>query len=420
MNQTPDLLGELGWRGLLHQNTEGLEPYLSRGQVSGYAGFDPTASSLHVGSLVPVMGLLHLQRAGHRPVIVVGGGTGMIGDPSGKTVERQLLDQDAIARNVAGIRSQLERFLDFGGPNGAIVRDNADWLTSLDLIGFLRDIGKHFSINYMLAKESVKARMEGGISFTEFSYMLLQAYDFLELARRDGVTLQLGGSDQWGNITAGVELIRRVEGKEAHGLTLPLVTTSTGAKFGKTEAGSVWLDADRTSPYAFYQFWINTDDRDVLRYLKMFTLLSRESIDELERAVSERPEQREAQRALARDVTDRVHGAETARAAEAAAQTLFGAGDPRTLWAGVFELLQREIPFHRAGDGALTIVDALVVLGLAKSKGDARRTIDQGGVYVNGARVTPEVDLRALDRLAGGHLLIRKGARNYGLVEIGN
>ncbi|MFL5480517.1 MAG: tyrosine--tRNA ligase, partial [Gemmatimonadaceae bacterium] len=275
MNAKSSLLDELSWRGMIYQQTDGLADALATGAVTGYVGFDPTASSLHIGNLVPVMGLAHLQRSGHRPVGLVGGGTGMIGDPSGRTTERQLLSEEEIEANTRAIEKQLAHFLDFEGPNAAKMRDNAAWLRPLKAVEFMRDVGKHFTVNYMLAKESVQSRIEGGISFTEFSYMLLQAYDFLELFRREGVTLQMGGSDQWGNITAGMELIRRVEGKTAQALTMPLVTTASGTKFGKTESGAVWLDPERTSPYKFYQYWVNVDDRDVGKYLRLFTLMSR-------------------------------------------------------------------------------------------------------------------------------------------------
>ena len=308
-------LEELGWRGLLYQDTEGASEALAAGQVTAYCGFDPTADSLHVGSLVPIMGLVHLQRAGHRPVALVGGGTGLIGDPSGRSTERQLADLSVIASNAEGIRRQLERFLDFSGPAAAQLHNNADWLVPLGAVAFLRDVGKHFSINYMLAKDSVKARLEDGISFTEFAYMLLQAFDFLELNRRHGVTMQIGGSDQYGNITAGIELVRRTTGVPVHGVTLPLVTRSDGSKFGKSEAGNVWLDAARTSPYQFYQFWVNADDRDAAKYLRYFTLMGRAEVEALDRAMAERPESRAAQAALAFDVTARVHGDEAARSA---------------------------------------------------------------------------------------------------------
>src|SRR5438105_4209658 len=337
------LLEELRWRGLLSQQTEGLSDALGRGMISGYVGFDPSAPSLHVGNLVPVMGLVHLQRHGHRPVFLAGGGTGMIGDPSGKSMERPLLSSDEIADNTARIRSQLERFVEAGGRNGALVRNNADWLVPLNAIEFMRDVGKHFTVNYMMQKESVKARLESGLSYTEFSYMLLQAYDYLQLYKRDGVTLQLGGSDQWGNITAGIELIRRTASAEAHALTFQLLTTASGTKFGKTEAGAVWLDPDRTSPYRFYQFWFNTDDRDVAQMLRFFTLLDRDRIEALDRATRERPEAREAQRTLARDVTERVHGAAALAAAEEVSRLLFGKGDPRSLSEDALHLLEQEI-----------------------------------------------------------------------------
>src|SRR5688572_14765181 len=283
MTHASTLLDELAWRELLYQHTDALAAHLDAGPVSAYCGFDPTGPSLHVGHLVPVMTLVHLQRHGHRPIALVGGGTGMIGDPSFRNAERPLASAEVVEDNTRRIRAQLERFLDFTGPTAARMRDNADWLLQLGAVDFMRDVGKHFTVNYMMAKESVKARLEDGISYTEFSYMLLQAYDYLELHRREGVTLQVGGSDQWGNITAGMELIRRVEGHESHALTVPLVTTAAGTKFGKTEAGtSFWLDPDRTSPYQFYQFWINADDRDLHKYLRFFTLLPREQVEELD------------------------------------------------------------------------------------------------------------------------------------------
>src|SRR5436305_11660000 len=286
------LFDELTWRGLVYDATEGLADLLAKERVTGYIGFEPTASSLHVGSLLTVMGLARMQRFGHSPIAIVGGGTGMIGDPSGKSVERQLLSREQIDENVAGIRRQLERFLDFErADNPARIVNNADWLASFDLLGFLRDTGKYFTVNYMLQKESVNRRLESadGISYTEFSYLLLQARDFLELFERHGCTLQMGGSDQWGNITAGIELIRKVRGKKAHGLVTPLVTTASGAKFGKTEAGTIWLDASRTPVQEFRQFWLNTDDRDVIAYLKFFTFLSREELDALEASLQQAP-----------------------------------------------------------------------------------------------------------------------------------
>ena len=417
MNAGKSLLDELSWRGMVYQHTDGLADALATGEITAYVGFDPTASSLHIGNLVPVMGLVHLQRSGHRPIALVGGGTGMIGDPSGRASERQLMSLDEIAANARAIEKQLSSFLDFSGPRAARMRDNATWLTQLKAVEFLRDIGKHFTVNYMLAKESVQSRIEGGISFTEFSYMLMQAYDYLELHRREGVTLQMGGSDQWGNITAGMELIRRIDGKTAHALTLPLVTTASGTKFGKTEAGAVWLDPARTSPYKFYQYWINVDDRDAGKFLRMFTLLSHDEIESLERLIESAPEKREAQQALARDVTARVHGSEAAKVAEEVSKVLFGKADPTTLSEPVLQALGREVPYSET-KGAPALFDALVSLKLAASKSAARRLVEQGGVYVNGQRAAADTDLGSAKPLAGGYHLVRKGARDYGLIRI--
>src|SRR5688500_4733880 len=420
------LLEELRWRGLLAQHTDTLSDALSRGMVSGYCGFDPSAPSLHVGNLVPVMGLVHVQRHGHRPVFLAGGGTGMIGDPSGKSAERPLLSVDEIAANTSHIRAQLERFVDTSGKNAAILRDNAEWLAPLKAIEFLRDVGKHFTVNYMTQKESVRSRLEAGLSFTEFSYMLLQAYDYLQLYKRDSVSLQVGGSDQWGNITAGIELIRRTEGAEAHALTFPLLTTASGTKFGKTEAGAVWLDADRTSPYRFYQFWINTDDRDVGQMLRFFTLLGRDEIEALERAVQQKPEAREAQRMLARDVTRRVHGDDAFKAAEEVSQLLFGKGDPRALSPNALQLLEREIPtFRLSGEQSLDTQELINAVSgdgdaLFKSRGEARRALEQGGVYLNGERLGVErVPVLREELLHSRYLLMRKGARSYALIRVG-
>jgi tyrosyl-tRNA synthetase len=418
-------LEELQWRGLLHQQTDGLSAALTTGMVSGYCGFDPTAPSLHVGNLVPVMGLVHLQRFGHRPVFLAGGGTGLIGDPSGKASERPLLSPDDIAANTSAIRAQLERFVDTSGKNGAIVDNNAEWLTKLKAIDFMRDVGKHFTVNYMMQKESVKARLESGVSYTEFSYMLLQAYDFLQLHERYGVTLQVGGSDQFGNITAGIELLRRAKSVEAHALTFPLLTTASGEKFGKTEAGAVWLDASRTSPYRFYQFWINTDDRDVGRMLRFFTLLDRNSIEGLESAMKDKPEARDAQRMLARDVTERVHGGGAMKAAEEVTQLLFGKGDPAALSVDALRLLTAEIPTFalakRDGIGTLDVINA-VSSGkdaLFKSKSEAKRALEQGGLYLNGARADDAATIDKDGLLHGAYILVRKGARTYGLVRVG-
>lgn len=427
--QTTDVLDELQWRGLVSQHTEGVPALLAAGPTSAYIGFDPTGSSLHVGSLVVIMILVHLQRHGHRPIALVGGGTGMIGDPSGKVNERQLLTDEQVAANVAGIRSQLERFLSFEGPSAARMRDNGDWLRRLSLVEFLRDTGKHFTVNYMLQKESVRSRMEAGISFTEFSYMLLQAYDFLELRRRDGVTLQLGGTEQWGNITAGIELIRRVDGAEAHGLVVPLLMTSSGTKFGKTEAGAVWLDANRTSPYAFYQFWLGAEDHDVGRYLRFFTLFSRAEIEALDAATASAPEQRTGQRALARDVTRRVHGESALEAAEQVSTFFFGGLDPRELTDEAFGILRVEAPYVETDGAALgaesdaSAFDAFKLLttsGLAASNGAAKRLLEQGGVSVNKRKINAAERLipRADALLRGGHIVVGKGKRDYAVLKV--
>ena len=429
MQTTGGVLDELRWRGLVYQHTDGVPDALAAGPVSAYIGFDPTGSSLHVGSLVPIMVLVHLQRHGHRPVALVGGGTGMIGDPSGKTSERQLLTAEQVAENSRGIHAQLERFLEFDGASAARMRDNAQWLTPLHLVDFLRDVGKHFTVNYRLQKDSVRSRRDAGISFTEFTYMLLQAYDFLELRRRDGVTLQLGGSDQWGNITAGIELIRRVDGAEAHALTMPLVTTSSGAKFGKTEAGAVWLDAERTSPYAFYQFWLATEDADVGRYLRYYTLLAREAIEALDAETTSAPERRAAQQALARDVTRRVHGDAALAAAEQVSTFFFGGLEATALSEDALGVLRAEAPFVEVGRATLAsdsdparfdALKLLVASGLAASNGAAKRLLEQGGVSVNkrklaaGDRHIPASDVL----LRGGHVVVGKGKRDYALLRV--
>lgn len=417
---------EFLWRGMIYAASEGLEELLSTQLVTGYIGFDPTAPSLHVGNLLPIMGLVRLQHYGHTPIALVGGGTGMIGDPSGKAAERPLLSKEQVEFNLAGIRSQLSRFLDFeGGKNRAMLLNNADWLEPLRLVDFLRDIGKHFTVNYMLAKESVRRRYEEGegISFTEFSYMLLQAYDFLMLYDRYHCVLQMGGSDQWGNIVAGTELIRKLRGDRAYAVVFPLVTTSSGTKFGKTEVGTVWLDPNLTSPYRFYQFWYNTDDRDVVNYLKYFTLLGRAEIEELETSVLVAPEKREAQRRLAEEVTRIVHGEAALRKAIQASQVLFG-GEIADLSAGDVLDIFAEVPSSEIaktsfeGEG-LSIVDLVAASGLAPSKGEARRLIKAGGIYVNNRRVS---DIQAMislsDLIEGQYLVLRKGAREYHLIRV--
>jgi tyrosyl-tRNA synthetase len=420
-------LPELAWRELLNQHTDGLSAALAAGPVTAYVGFDPTASSLHVGNLIPIMGLVHLQRAGHRPVALVGGGTGMIGDPSGRSSERNLQDLDTIRANAEAIRLQLAKFLDFEGANAAKLVNNADWLTGLSLLDFLRDTGKHFSVNYMMAKDSVKSRLEHGISYTEFTYMLLQAYDYLELHRREGVTLQMGGSDQWGNITAGLELIRRSAGTEAHALTFPLITNADGTKFGKsTGGGSVWLDPERTSPYQFYQFWMGADDRDVSRYLRFYTLLSQDEIMALDEQVRTAPEKRAAQRALAMEVTARVHSEEAARVAQEVSSLLFEKADPAGLSNGALAALRAEIPLAEyvpPAEGApadgIDVYQCLTLLGIAASRGAAKRLLEQGGISVNGAKLGAADKVVGEDRLLRGrHLLLRKGQREFGLVRV--
>jgi len=417
----PTLLDALQPRGFIHDVTPGLSDRLARGPVTGYVGFDPTADSLHVGNLVPVMGLAWLQRTGGTPVIVVGGGTGMVGDPSGKRAERPMLSVEEIDHNVARIRRQLESFVSFEGGNAALIRNNADWLRGLGLMEFLRDTGKHFTVNYMLQKDSVKSRMESGISYTEFSYMLVQAYDFWHLWRADGCELQMGGSDQWGNITAGAELIARREGAQAHGLTFPLLTTSSGGKFGKSEAGNVWLDPARTSPYRFYQFWLNTEDADAERLLKFFTFLPLEEIESVMAELRADPGRRAAQRRLAEEVTTRVHGADTTRSVIEASRLLFGALDLSGLDAATFTVLAGEIPttaLPPAQLGSLGVVEALVAAGLAASKAEARRGIQQGGYSLNGTVVaSADRVIGPADRLGGGFVLLQKGKRNYALLD---
>lgn len=419
------LLDDLKWRGLLYQHTDEVGEALSSGPISGYIGFDPTAPSLHIGTLLVIMLLVRLQRHGHRPIALVGGGTGLIGDPSGKSNERPLANAEIVTANAESIRKQLERFLDFSGPTGAKMINNAEWLTTLRAVDFMRDVGKHFTVNYMLAKDAVKGRMETGVSYTEFSYMLLQAYDFLELRRRHDVRLQMGGSDQWGNITAGIELIRRTAGVDAHAITAPLVTTAAGTKFGKTEAGTIWLDASLTSPYKFYQFLVNVDDRDAGRYLRYFTLLDQPAIEAFDAALATHPERRESQRALAREVTRIVHGEPALAAAEEVSALLFESADPTSLSLAGLHALQHEIPvFTVEAKDDLTTYDVLEAAcvgpdALFKSKGDMRRMLQQGGVYLNGRRLSPEREPVAKSDLLGGEfLLIRKGARSYALVKV--
>ena len=424
-----NLFEELTWRGLVADATDGVADLLAKERVAAYIGFDPTAPSLHVGSLLQIMTLARLQRSGHSPIAIAGGGTGMIGDPSGKSKERVLLSREQIDANIAGIRGQLSKFLQFDGiPNPARVVNNADWLGTIDVLSFLRDTGKHFTVNYMLQKESVSRRLESeeGISFTEFSYLLLQAHDYLELFDRYGCTLQMGGTDQWGNITAGIELIRKLRGKKAHGLVSPLIMTATGAKFGKTEAGAVWLDAARTTPFRFYQFWLNVDDRDAVSYLKYFTFLEERAIADIAAAMQAAPEKREAQRVLAREITTMVHGGEQAARAEHASSLLFGE-DIATLPADEVLAVFEDVPATDleaskfSENGGVGIVDLIAMpgVGLAPSKGEARRLVQAGGIYVNNRRVSdPQLRLTGADAIEGRVFILRKGQKQNHLIRL--
>jgi len=429
------LLDELGWRGLFHAATPGLAERLRDPRpVAGYIGFDPTGPSLHVGHLVPIFGLLHLQRHGGRPVALMGGGTGMIGDPSGTSAERNLLTREMVEANTASIRAQLEHFLDFEGPTGALIGDNHAWLGSLKLLDFLRDVGKHFTVPYMLAKESVATRLEAGLSYTEFSYMLLQATDFLELHRTLGVELQMGGADQWGNITAGLELIRRVEGRaevraegredgggadRAHGLSYPLLLDASGKKFGKTAEGtSVWLDPQRTSPFAFYQFWLDRDDAETGKLLRMFTLRDRPEIEALEASATAAPEARLGQRALAADLTERVHGADVLRRVIDVSEAVFSRTLP-SLGPETLAFAFEQLPNAVVGADALAggPIGLAVAAGLFGSNGEARRTISQGGLSINEIRVT-SVEAAVPGPLPGGYLVLRSGKKAYLIVRV--
>ena len=420
------ILEELKWRGLVADCTDAAE--LGKkisAPITLYCGFDPTADSLHVGNLVPLLALRRFQLLGHHPIAVAGGATGSIGDPSGKTQERQLLTKDILERNIASVKEQLKRLLDFDTKqNPAQLVDNASWTANVSFLDFLRDIGKHFSVNQMVAKESIRARMEDrevGISYTEFSYMLLQAFDFMVLCRDYNCELQIGGSDQWGNITAGIDLCRKKLGKTVYGLTLPLITNADGTKFGKTEAGAVWLDPKRTSVYRFYQFWINTDDRDVIRYLKYFTFLSQSEIAALERKHAENPGAREAHKALAKAVTDLTHGADAAAETVRASEILFG-GELKGVAESTFgeiigEVPTREIEKAKLGGDGLPLVELLVHSGLCPSKGQARKDIEGGGVNINNVREASAARIVTTnDLLFGKHLLLRKGKKNYAVV----
>jgi len=420
------ILEELKWRGLVADCTDAAEltKKLSA-PVTLYCGFDPTADSLHVGNLVPLLALRRFQLLGHHPIAVAGGATGSIGDPSGKTQERQLLNKEILDRNIASVKTQLAKLLDFETKqNPARLVDNAGWTAGISFLDFLRDIGKHFSVNQMVAKESIRARMEdreAGISFTEFSYMLLQAFDFMVLCRDQNCELQIGGSDQWGNITAGIDLCRKKLGKTVFGLTLPLITNANGTKFGKTESGAIWLDPKKTSVYKFYQFWINTDDRDVIRYLKYFTFLSQEEIAALEKQHVENPGPRAAHKALAKAATDLIHGESATTEAVRASQILFG-GELKGIAEGTFneilgEVPTKEIETARLGGAGIPLVELLVHAGLCPSKGQARKDIEGGGVNINNVREASATRAVTVgDLLFGKHVLLRKGKKNYVVV----
>ncbi len=416
-----EILDELRWRGLLALTTdeEALRAELAAGSITFYCGFDPTAPSLHFGNLVQLVTMRRLQEAGHRPIGVVGGATGMVGDPSGKSAERALNEVEQVEAWVERIRPQVEHLLSFEGDNAARIVDNLEWTRDLPTLAFLRDVGKHFSVARMLAKEAVSARLSTeGISFTEFSYQILQAMDYLELYRRYGTVLQTGGSDQWGNLTAGVDLIRRVEGATVHALATPLITRTDGTKYGKTESGAIFLDPEMTSPFAFYQYFLNQADADVASLLRVFSFRSPAEIEELERAVQERPEGREAQRVLAADLAELVHGRDEARRAVEASAALFGGGDLLALDERTLTASLAELPRARVEGDMPSVLDMLVSTGLARSRSDARRAVAEGGVYLNNARLGDgEQAPSANELLHGRWLLLRRGKRNLAVVE---
>ena len=421
-----NLVQELQWRGMIHDIMPGTEEQLNKEMTTAYVGIDPTADSLHIGHLVSIMLLKHLQMAGHKPLAVVGGATGMIGDPSFKAAERKLLTVEEVQHNVSCIRQQLSKFLDFDNPvNGAEICNNYDWMKDYLFLDFIRDVDKHITVNYMMTKDSVKKRLETGLSFTEFSYQLLQAYDYLTLYRTKGCRLQMGGSDQWGNITTGTELIRRMEGGEAFALTCPLITKADGTKFGKTEGGNVWLDPTKTSPYKFYQFWLNCSDVDAARYIRIFTLLSREEIEECERQHAEAPERRVLQRALAKDITCRVHSQRDYDMAVSASELLFGKGTTeqlnsldRATMLSVFEGVPQFSVSRSTIDQGVSLIDLAAETGMFASKGEIRRELKQNSISVNKAKVGEDCRLTAADVLSCGSILVQKGKKSYYLLNV--
>jgi tyrosyl-tRNA synthetase len=415
-----ELLQDLAWRGIIYQQTdeEGLKNSLSNEQISLYCGVDPTADSMHIGHLLPFLTLRRFQKHGHRPIVLVGGATGLIGDPSGKSEERKLLTLETVQDNVAGIKKQLESIFEFEGENGAIMVNNYDWAGSMDVVTFLRDIGKHIGVNYMLAKDTIASRLDTGISFTEFTYTILQAMDFLHLYEHHNCKLQIGGSDQWGNITSGLELIRKVqpEGSKAYGLTIPLVTKADGTKFGKTESGAVWLDPEKTTPYEFYQFWINTADADVVKYLKIFTFLSHEEIEQFEKAVQEEPHLRKAQKVLGEELTRLIHGEDSLQQAIKISQALFS-GDVSSLSAAEIEQGFKDVPAYTSQNEE-NLVDLLVAAKISPSKRQAREDISNGAVSVNGEKITDTAYiLTENDRIEGQFTIIRRGKKKYTLIK---
>ncbi|MEY2963539.1 MAG: hypothetical protein RL754_800 [Bacteroidota bacterium] len=424
MNQ--NFVEELRWRGMLHDIMPETEETLNKEMVSGYIGFDPTADSLGVGNLVQIMTLVHFQRAGHKPIALVGGATGMVGDPSGKSAERNLLDLDTLNHNLASQKAQLEKFLDFDcGENSAEIVNNYDWFKEFDFLGFIRDVGKHMSVNYMMAKDSVKNRLENGMSFTEFSYQLIQGYDFYHLWKNKNVKLQMGGSDQWGNITTGTELIRRLGRGSAHALTTPLIKKSDGTKFGKSEGGNVWLDPKRTSPYAFYQFWLNAADTDAENYIKIFSIKDRATIEALIAEHAEAPHQRKLQKALAEEITSRVHSEEDLKKAQLASQILFGKAteeELRTLDKDTLMSVFEGVPQFEVEASALNGVDIVEFLAelttIFPSKGEARKMVDGNGVSLNKTKVDLTKTIGKDDVIAGGLVIVQRGKKNYYLVTV--
>jgi tyrosyl-tRNA synthetase len=422
-----NFIEELTWRGMLHDVMPGTEDELQKGMARGYIGFDPTADSLGVGNLVQIMTLLHFQQCGHKPMALIGGATGMVGDPSGKSAERNLLDEETLRHNQACQQKQIEKFLDFNcGENSAEMVNNYDWFKSFGFLEFIRDVGKHISVNYMMAKDSVKNRLETGMSFTEFSYQLVQGYDFYFLWKNKGVMLQMGGSDQWGNIVTGTELIRRKDGGQAFALTTPLIKKADGTKFGKTEGGNIWLDPKRTSPYKFYQFWLNASDADVANYIRIFTLKTRKEIEALEAEQQLDPSKRPMQKALAKDITCRVHSMADFEAAVAASDILFGKStdeDLRKLSGETLMEIFEGVPQGNVGadelSAGISIIDAMVKSGFMKSNGEARRALQEGSISVNKVKADAERVLTLVDVLAGGVVLLQRGKKNYFLLRVG-